>query len=172
MTFALWQRFLKVNFHLTDLSTSTKQCSSYWKIPLSSQFFGLILIQCYFGYILFFTSKLLFVVRFFIVYLLLILEIFLYALVFQCAKVEKCNSQLEKANSVFYKFVFFKQGGPKWTKNAVTLLKAEFLQLPKRLRPFSMHLLDNYCITSKTFYLVIINTAFYFMFIFKGQKHN
>ncbi|KAH9391809.1 hypothetical protein TYRP_022516 [Tyrophagus putrescentiae] len=50
--------------------------------------------------------------------------------------------------------VFLKKDGFKWLPKTYQL-KAEWLQSAHRLRLYCMVLLDNYRITSKTFYLIV-----------------
>ncbi|KAH9406339.1 Galectin, partial [Tyrophagus putrescentiae] len=100
------------------------------------------------------------------VYGLLLVETFHWALIHQCAKVATGNRCLKKANARFYKLVFLSSqqiGHLKNNQSSVFQIKAEWLQLHHRLHPFAVHLLDSYRITSKTFYLVSIYTALFFM---------
>ncbi len=43
--------------------------------------------------------------------------------------------------------------------NALCVLQVEWLQGSQRLKPYCMHLLDNYRVTSKTFYMVNLNNG-------------
>ncbi|KAH9404164.1 hypothetical protein TYRP_014680 [Tyrophagus putrescentiae] len=82
-----------------------------------------------------------------------------------CSSVAKCNSAIEKANQKFY-LAFFCPGAfkskPEKLEKAI-ILKAELLQSSHRLRPYCMVLLDNYRITSKTFYMLSSYTAVFFL---------
>ena len=102
------------------------------------------------AYIVFFLPSLPLIARSLFLYSLLEVEAAQFALVHQCAKLATNGAKLEKACRQFYlaSFVNHKNNSKSFA------LKAEHLQTARRLRPFSMHLLDNYRITSKTFYAV------------------
>ncbi len=168
-------RYLFLNRRLSELAADIQQFSSYWTTALSVYFTGFLAMQCYLAYIVFFIPSLTSFSHFFFTYGFLVMETLQWALIFQCAKVAKTNDRLEKINFRFYlaNFLFFKKNNKnvKMTKTS-TLLKVEGFTICRRLRPYCLHLLDNYRITTKTFYVVIIYTALFFMMLLKRQKHN
>ncbi len=164
---------LDLNKNLAYLATDIWRFSSFWAGPLSTHFASFIAIQCYLGYVAFFVRELSVFFKVLFVYGLLLVETFHWALIHQCAKVATGNRCLKKANAHFYKLVFLSSqqiGHLKNNQSSVFQIKAEWLQLHHRLHPFAVHLLDSYRITSKTFYLVSIYTALFFMIVFKNQR--
>lgn len=125
-------------------------------------------MQCYLGYIAFFIAELPLAARCLFLYGLLEVQLAQFVLIMRCAKVAANSAQIERENGRFYvniQQVCLVQG--ELLGNSVTIsrkrwqlfdsyfiLKAERLQLSGRLRPFAMRMLDNYLITSKTFYAV------------------
>lgn len=159
-----WRDYLAANHSLADLCSDIDRFSAYWGAPLTVYFVGFITIQCYFAYILFFVKDVDLLNRIFFLYVLLQVELFQFVLISELAKVAKLSGRLEKACLGFYLAAFIIKGRNSRRKLAkrsmnisiyFVLLKAEGLQLSGRLRAYSMHLLDNYRITSKTFYAVI-----------------
>lgn len=151
----LTHQFLQLNGSLARLCAFTARCSAYWSPPLSAYFLGFTAIQCYMTYIVFFLPALPLVARSLFLYSLLEVEAAQFALVHQCAKVASNGTRLEKACGRFYLNLFVRRNHPTGaTFDCCFALKAAHLQTARRLRPYSMRLLDNYRVTSKTFYAV------------------
>ncbi len=168
-------RFLELNKNLAYLAKNFKQFSAFWVVPLSTHFAALIAVQCYLAYISFFVTRLFVFLRILLIYGLFLAEALQWALIHRCAKVATENRRLEKVNARFYSLLFINSKENKHftkSKNQVIFqIKAEWLGSHHRLRPFVMHLLDNCRITSKTFYFVGVNTALFFMILFKNQTN-
>ncbi|KAH9390403.1 hypothetical protein TYRP_023107 [Tyrophagus putrescentiae] len=126
-----------------------------------------ITIQSYMAYITFFVNDIPLNSLVMFAYAAVFMEIIIFMLVFFCCKVAQCSGALERANAQFC-MAFLQKGGFKNFPKGL-ILKAEWLQSAHRLRPYCMVLLDNYRITSKTFYLVISNTALFFLMVFKNN---
>lgn len=162
---ALWRKYLSLNRQLASLSVNIERCASFWSAPLSAYFGGFLLIQCYLMYILLFIQGLPLITRLFFGYIVLVTEMFHYVLIAQCAKVAKGSGRLEAVNGRFYRLAFLQA---KILQGKIrVILKAESFALARRLLPYAMRLLDNYRVTSKTFYLVVNYTTLFFMMVFK-----
>lgn len=102
------------------------------------------------------------------------METLQYALIFQCARVAKANDRQERISLRLYlanclHLINKKVNGINFgggNCKVSTLLKVESFTLCRRLRPYCLYLLDDYRITSKTFYVVFANTAGFFMMLF------
>ncbi|KAH9398041.1 hypothetical protein TYRP_019415 [Tyrophagus putrescentiae] len=129
---------------------------------------GQITIQSYMAYITFFVSDIPLNSLVIFAYAAVFMEVIIFMLVYFSSKVAKCSSAIERANAQFF-MNFSQLGGFKFYLPKGQVLKAEWLQSAHRLRPYCMVLLDNYRITSKTFYLVISNTALFFLMVFKNN---
>lgn len=167
-----WNLFLSLNRCSSNLVVDIDKCSNYWKTPLSGYFLGFLAINCYLVYILLFIPQLPLVAKSFFTFAFFFTEIFQYFLIHQCSKVAKESRQIEKVCFSFCYFYLRKCTlNRKNVANFSTLLKIEHFQVQGRLKPYCMKLLDNYRITSKTFYVVTFYTALFFLFVFKNEQH-
>ena len=152
----LWQQYIAVNQAVNDLCSDIGNWSTFWSASLTIFFIGFITLQCYLFYIVTFVPTLPFIWRSYFITALFNVTVFQFSIIQMCSSVAKCNSAIEKANQKFY-LAFFCPGAfkskPEKLEKAI-ILKAELLQSSHRLRPYCMVLLDNYRITSKTFYMV------------------
>ncbi len=100
--FSFWNDLLQVNRLLATLCADIDRCSNYWSLPLTVYFIGFIMIQCYMSYLSFFVPNLLFFVKLFCIYVLVLINTFQFTLVHTLSKLTQCNGKLEKANTQFY----------------------------------------------------------------------
>ena len=101
-TFSFLKNYLQINRFLAALMTDIENCASYYSAVLSVYFVGFITIQCYLAYIVFFVPNLIFLVKLFVFYSLVLIEFFQLLLIQKFSKLTECNSKLEKANAKFY----------------------------------------------------------------------
>ncbi|KAH9396760.1 hypothetical protein TYRP_003056 [Tyrophagus putrescentiae] len=137
---SFWAAYEQLNGDLLRLCGHIRQSSAFWSPFLSVYFAGQIVIQCYVVYICFFIPSLPTVVKVMAIACFTLFLILLFAMISTCAQVAALNDGLERAN-------------------------AEWLQTSGRLEPYCMVLLDNYAISSKTFYLVISYAALFFLLL-------
>lgn len=174
-----WARYLGLQRQLASLAVDIERCSDFWTANLSAYFFGFLLIQAYQAYTVLFSADLPPVSQIFFTYILIATETFQYLLIHQCAKVASGNGRLERVNARFYSlhfcagFVHFPGQVTAFKRRQAdkrVILKAAAFQAFQRLRPYALHLLDDYRITSKTFYVVLIYSLLFFMMVFKRQN--
>ncbi len=101
-TFSFLKNYLHINRFLAVLMTDIENCANYYSSVLSVYFVGFITIQCYLAYIVFFVPNLIFLVKLFVFYSLVLVETFQFALIQSLCKLTTCNGKLEKANAKFY----------------------------------------------------------------------
>ena len=154
----LWQQYIAVNQSVNGLCIDIGHWSTFWSASLTVLFTGFITLQCYLFYIVTFVPTLPFIWRSYFISALFNWTMFQVSIIKMCSNVVKCNSAIERANRKFYLAFFcasvLKPNAEMLEKTII--LKAELLQNSHRLRPYCMVLLDNYRITSKTFYMVCV----------------
>ena len=153
----LWRQFISVNRSVIELAVDISHRSAFWSPSLTIYFFGFITFQCYLLYIVAFVPTLTFFWRSYFTLALVNWTVFQIYVIQVCSVVVRCNGAIERANRKFYLEFFLCAGAFKTKPKKLTktlILKAEWLQSSHRLRPYCMVLLDNYRITSQTFYLV------------------
>ncbi|KAH9402696.1 hypothetical protein TYRP_015446 [Tyrophagus putrescentiae] len=170
--------FTRLNRKYLQLCTFIAEYSHHCKPLLSTTIPYLICVQCYMLYMVLFQSgslsptlTLLFLI------VTLELELFLLVLVKQCARVSKLNSSFEQLNKRFYLMVIFSGGENKSEKTAqekkgLFLMKAQSMQLNKRLRVFAFQMVGDYVITQKTFPTVLAYVVTAFLFVIKSNKNS
>ncbi|KAH9390394.1 hypothetical protein TYRP_023098, partial [Tyrophagus putrescentiae] len=169
-----WRKYLAINGSIISLAVDIERSSALWTASLTIYLGGLITLQCYEVYIVFFKENASFAAVFVFLYAIVEIGMVQFLLIRTAAKVVKTNGAIERVNRVlafhFSQLFNLKRRSSKTGATAVNLkelLKAEWLQQSHRLKPYCMHLLDNYRITSKTFYMSITYNTMLFLVIFK-----
>ena len=117
----IWKMFFTTNQQIVGLSRDISQYSIYYSTPLTLMCLVFIAVQCYIVYISIFI-QMPFLAKIHGLFMVVEMLLFQYFLLYQCAKVTKCNRAIEKASHQFY-FNYCKQSEFETLTNKLFILK-------------------------------------------------
>ncbi|KAH9397284.1 hypothetical protein TYRP_003594 [Tyrophagus putrescentiae] len=162
----IWRRYLLQNLRLVATCRMVREYNRFCWPLLSVLFPYYILVQCYLAYAVFFTPIPPLIAAIFYIAISEV-NLFLFFIIRQCARVHQYNGQMEAANRTFY-FRFLVSGGFQVAR-APAMVKAQFFFAHQRLLPYTFKLANLYMITTKTYHVIISYISIFFMYLVKSK---
>lgn len=152
---ALWSLYWRLNVQLTGLCPFISAYSSYLKTSISLIYPFCIVTQCYMLYINIYGERVTLVLKLLFASAILEVNLFLFGLTEQCARVVKANKQIQVENlKSGWKIAGKMQYLPRVPLKTRKLLKVQAFQNHQRLGPYIFRLTGDYPINSNTFNMV------------------
>ena len=165
--------FMRLHANLLRLCKFNLEYFRYCKPLLSIILPYFIVVQCYMLYAIVFVESLDYTLQQILIVCLIEMDLFLFIIVHQCAKVDKLNKAFEKCSRKFFTFliqncqlrgrihvgslmkVSTRMNVYVELRFKISQFQAQTLQTHKRLHIYAFRLTGNYRITSNTLILVI-----------------
>ena len=98
----LWQQNKAINCEIIKICKDILKYAQFWTPMMTVYFLCFYGIQCYLAYIVFFNEQVSFYMKSIFLYGFIEMNIALFLLIDQCARIVKINRAIEKANRKFY----------------------------------------------------------------------
>jgi len=126
----LWSQHLLINEKVNSLCRDIEESAAYWIRSLTVLMVGYVTIQCYFIYMVAYVSETPIAQKLVVILAIIEIEIALFILIDQCARVVKLNRSIEVANRRFF-HLFLLKNGFSGLKGNCALLKVKYILVIK-----------------------------------------